>query len=224
MILVLRFWASCQVACLILALFGAILGCTAQRTSDTSRTGIEQLLISNAIDQTLDRTPLPPVEGRKVFIDSQYLDAVDKGYLVGTIRHRLLQQGAQLVDAKDGSEITLEVRSGGVGTDNTSSFIGMPAIAMPGPMPLSLPEVRLFDRQSQFGTAKIGIVAYETETGSIFFDSGRSLARASDNKWSVLGLGPFQTGEVRDEVNAATNRSSFTTRLGNAFSPTKTQR
>ncbi|MEZ6095138.1 MAG: DUF6655 family protein [Pirellulaceae bacterium] len=202
-----------------LSLIGAVFtlistGCTTARTSNTSRTGIEQLLLSNAIDQSLDRLALPPVNGKKVFVDTQYLDSVDKGYLIGSLRQRLLSDGALLTDAKDGSDITMEVCSGGVGTDDVDSYLGMPGIALPGPMPVQLPEVRLFQKKSQFGTAKISIVAYTTTDGQLLYNGGTALARSDDSSWSVMGVGPFQTGSVRDEVRTAgsANGSSYTTR------------
>ena len=191
-------------------------GCTSTRTTDTARTGIEQLLISNAIDQTLDKTPLPPVSGRKVFLEDKYLDSIDKGYLVGSMRQRLLAAGALLVDAKDKSEVTIEICSGGIGTDNTESFIGMPGLTVPG-LPVELPEVRMYEKKSQFGTAKIGVVAYATDSGQMLYDSGRSLARADDSRWSVMGVGPFESGTVRSEVNMSTGETDFTARMANTL-------
>ncbi len=190
------------------ALFVACLamGCTTTRTSNTARTGMEQLLISNAVDQTLDKTALPQVKGRKVFLDSQFLDSVDKGYIVGSLRQRLLVSGASLVDAKEGSDITVEIVSGGVGTDSVETYLGVPGLAIPG-LPIELPEVRMYEKSSQFGTAKLGVVAYSTETGEMVFDGGRSLARADASRWSVMGIGPFQEGSVRDEVRMATGDS-----------------
>lgn len=163
---------------------------------------MEQLLISNAVDQTLDKTALPDVNGRKVFLDPQFLDSVDKGYIVGSLRQRLLAAGASLVDAKEGSDITVEVVSGGVGTDNVQTYLGVPGLAVPG-LPIEIPEVRMYERSSQFGTAKLGVVAYATESGAMVFDGGRALARADDSRWSVMGIGPFQEGSVRDEVRSA---------------------
>lgn len=187
---------------------GLATGCTKTRTSNTSRTGIEQLLLSNAVDQSLDRMVLPPLDGRKVFLDPQYLDSVDKGYIVGSLRQRLLNSGALLTDKKEDSEVTIEVCTGAVGTDDVDSYVGMPGIALPGPMPVELPEVRLFQKRSQFGTAKLNLVAYSTADGRLIFDSGPSLARSDDSNWSVLGIGPVQTGSVRDEVRMATSATN----------------
>ncbi len=190
-------------------------GCTTSRTTDTARTGLEQLLISNAVDQTLAKTALPPVSGRKVFVEDKYLDAVDKGYIIGSLHQKLLINGAQLVDAKDASEVTIEVFSGGVGTDNVETFLGSPGLTVPG-LPVELPEIRLYEKKSQYGTAKLGVVAYATKSGEMLFDGGRALARADDSKWSVLGIGPFEEGTVREEVNSNTGATDFTARVANA--------
>jgi len=37
------------------------------------------------------------------------------------------------------------------------------------------------------GTAKIGILAYETKTGNVYQQGGQSLARSDDTKWFLLG-------------------------------------
>lgn len=189
-------------------------GCTTTRTTDTARTGMEQLLISNAVDQTLNKVALPQVAGHKVFVDDKYLEAVDKGYILGSLRQRLLANGAHVVDAKEGSDITMEIFSGGVGTDNVESYMGVPGLTVPG-LPVEIPEVRLYEKKSQFGTAKLGMIAYATDSGDMLMDSGRTLARADDSRWSICGVGPFQEGSVREEVNRNTAATDFTARVAN---------
>ena len=191
-------------------------GCTTTRKTDTARTGIEQLLISNAVDQTLSKMAMPPVNGRKVFLDAQYLDCVDKGYVVASVRQKLLDQGAHLVAGAEGAEVTIEIRAGALGTDNVNQYVGVPSVAVPG-VPLELPEVKVWERNSQYGTAKIGLVALETETGKLIFDSGRPLSRADDSHWAVMGIGPFRDGTVYNEVQEATEGTDFTARVAKAL-------
>ena len=197
----------------------ACLGCSTTRTTDTARTGMEQLLISNAIDQTLNKTALPDVAGKTVYLEEKYLDSVDKGYIVGTMRRKLLNAGGLLVDKKEGSQVTIELCSGGVGTDNVESFIGSPGLTVPG-LPVELPEVRLYEKKSQFGTAKLGIVAYDTPSGQMVYDGGGGLARSEDSNVTVLGIGPFQEGSVRNELNQSTGGLS----VANAIDFSKTIR
>lgn len=180
----------------------AMTGCTTSRTTHTARTGLEQLLVSDAVDRSLDQTPLPPLSGRKVYVEEKYLDAVDKNYVIGALRQRVLQQGGHLTDNKEDSEITIEVCAGAVGTDSTESYLGVPGLTVPG-LPVELPEVRFFERSSQYGTAKLNLVAYATATGELLHDAGQSLARSDESRWAVLGLGPIQTGSVPKQLKAS---------------------
>lgn len=191
---------------LVLGCVIAFSGCTTSRTTHTARTGMEQLLISNAVDQTLDQLPLPPVANRKVFLEEKYLDCVDKGYLIASLRQRLLNAGAHLTTTRENSELTIEVRSGGVGTDIVDRFVGLPGVALPGPVPFDLPEIRVYERSTQFGTAKIGIVAVDSASGQVVFDGGKQVARSDDSRWSMLGIGPFEHGSVRREIHEASRQ------------------
>ena len=193
----------CRIASLA---FLACLGCASTSSSDTARTGMEQLLISNAIDQSLDKVDFKALAGQSVYIEEKYLDCTDQKYLMGALRHRLLYAGASVADTAEAATVALEVRSGGVGTDRAESFIGMPEIAVPGPVPVALPEIRLFERSRQTGTAKIGIVAYDTNTKQPLGAGGHTLARSDDNNWYVLGMGPYRQGSVRSEVSTSLSR------------------
>jgi hypothetical protein len=184
-------------------------GCATTRKTDTSRTGVEQLLISNAVDQALNKIDFGPLRGETVFIQEKYLEGVDKSYVVGSLRHRILATGAKLVDKEDDSTVVVEVRSGGIGTDSRDSFVGSPQIAVPFPIPLQLPEVRLIDTRTQLATAKVAIVAYDTKTRQAIGTGGTSLARSSDINRSVMGVGPFNSGSVREEVRVATGNSGL---------------
>lgn len=180
-------------------------GCTTTKSSNTARTGVEQLLISNAIDQALNKVDFAPFRGQPVYLEEKYVDCVDKNYLIGSVRHRLLRAGAYLVDKPEEAHVVVELRSGGVGTDTSESFVGIPEIALPGVV--TLPEVRLVNRSTQQGTAKIALVAYDPRTQQVLGEGGVSLARADDNNWYVLGIGPFQNGSVRREVSNAIGRA-----------------
>jgi len=71
-------------------------GCTSTSTSNTARTAKEQMLLSNAIDQSLDKVDFMPLSGQNVFIEEKYLECVDKTYVLGSVRHRVLKAGGTL--------------------------------------------------------------------------------------------------------------------------------
>ena len=155
------------------------------------------------MDRALSNIRFSDFAGYKVFVDDKYLDgAVDKGYLVGSIRHRVLAAGGSLAAAADAADIVLEARSAGVGTDSQESFLGMPALGMPG-LPIELPEVKIASRDTQMGTAKIGLVCYDPKTGRALGMGGQANALTHNNDTYVFGIGPFRSGAVVDTRESA---------------------
>lgn len=179
-------------------------GCATQKESHTPRTGIEQLLISSAIDQSLDRVDLSSMRGRPVFLETKYLDCVDKNYIIVSLRHRLMGAGAQLVEKAEASAAVVEVVSGGVGTDSEELFFGIPEIPLPPPSPIAIPKLALFTRHKLNGTAKLLVVAYDTKTRAPILDTAVVMARSDHNNWSLLGTGTVTTGTVPEQIASAT--------------------
>jgi hypothetical protein len=173
-------------------------GCASTSTSNTARTGTEQLLISDAIDRAMSTVRFQDFAGSSVFIEDKYLDSVDKGYLVGSLRHRVLAAGGLIAASVDKADVVLEPRSGGVGTDTQESFVGIPAIGIPG-LPIELPEVKLASRSTQMGTAKLGFICYDAKTGEALGTGGGATALTHNNDTYVVGIGPFRSGSVLDQ-------------------------
>jgi hypothetical protein len=78
------------------------------------------------------------------------------------------------------------------------SFLGTPAITMPGMM--SIPEIKLVSRTHQSAIAKIGLAAYDARTMRLLGDGGMSLSRSTDNNWYFMGVGPHQNGTIHREI------------------------
>jgi hypothetical protein len=186
----------------VMALFSAlVVGCTSTKQSNTARTATEQLLISNAVDQSLNKIDFTPLAGSTVFVEEKYLDCVDKGYIVGSIRHKLLQARATIAAKAEEANAIMEIRSGGVGTDVASAFLGIPGFTMPGM--LTIPDIKIVNRDSQKAVAKIGIVVYDVKSKAELGEGGVSMAKADENNTYVMGFGPHQSGTLLAEVNRA---------------------
>lgn len=181
-------------------------GCTSTPTSNTARTATEQMLVSNAVDQSLSKVDFQAFGHRKVFLEEKYLDCVDKNYVLSSVRHHVLLQGGQLVPKAEESDIILEVRSGAVGTNSSNSFLGIPQISIPGL--LATPEIKLVNRVNQIGMAKIGLVAYDAKSHEVLGQGGTSLAKSDESNWYILGIGPWQNGTVKKEVERGQPRYS----------------
>ena len=186
----------------LLVLGGTLVGlsaCNNTRQSNTARTATEQLLIANSIDQSLDKVDFSPLAEASVFVEEKYLDCVDKGYLIASIRHRLLRQGAGIAPKPEEADVILEVRAGAIGTDLSSSFLGVPEITLPGM--LTLPEVKMVSKDAQKAAAKIGLVAYDAKTKRLLGEGGVSNSFSDETNTFVFGMGPWQDGTLRDELN-----------------------
>lgn len=185
-------------AALMLAAVMNLCGCASTATSNTARTAKEQMLLSNAVDQSLDKVDFTPLYRQKVLVEEKFLECVDKPYVVGSVRHRVMRAGGILVSDAEQAEVVMELRSGGVGTDTAESYVGTPEIALPGM--LTIPEIRLAERKTQYGYSKIGMVIYDKSSGKVLGDGGMSMAQADDNNWYVFGVGPFQNGSLKGDV------------------------
>src|SRR5437667_3431483 len=104
--------------CWAITLLSLVTGCGITRMTDTQRTATEQLLISNAVDQTVSQLDLRFLAGKSVFLDAQFLDNVtDRGYLVSSLRQQFLACGCILQEERSKATYVVEARSGGAGTD-----------------------------------------------------------------------------------------------------------
>lgn len=191
------------VRCLGVSCLMLVLGCTSTKTSNTARTGTEQLLISNAVDQALAKVDFSPMAGKKVLVEEKYLDSVDKGYVISSVRHHVLHAGGQLAVKPEEADIILELRSGGIGTDNSDAYLGVPGITLPGMV--ALPDVKLITRSRQSAFAKLGLVAMDAKTHQELGAGGMSLAMSDDNNWYVMGVGPYRQGSMEKEVKNSLN-------------------
>jgi Family of unknown function (DUF6655) len=144
------------------------------------------------------------LSGRDVYLDTTYLgSAVDKDYMVSTLRQHMLSCGCVLRDKKEEAQIVAEVRAGVVGTDRHDLLFGTPATTVslgalspfPG-TPTMFPEIALAKRTDQMGVAKIGVFAYERATGSPIWQSGSDVVASKARDLWVFGTGPFQRGNV----------------------------
>lgn len=195
---------SFRIPAVALTVMFCTIGCSSMKRSDTARTGREQLLISNAVDQSLSKCDFAAFQGAKVFVEEKYLESIDKAYIIGSIRHRLMINGAQIAPKAEDADVVIEMRSGGIGTDNADSYVGIPEIVLPGM--LTLPEVRLWQKTRQSALAKIGIVAYDTKNHEMLGAGGVTASLSNDTNMFFMGMGPYQYGTTKKELDQTTRR------------------
>jgi hypothetical protein len=186
--------------CWAIPVLGLVMGCGTTRMTDTQRTATEQLLISNAVDQTVSQLDFRVLAGKSVFLDPQYLDNVaDKGYLVSSLRQQLLACGCILQEDRSRATYVVEPRSGSAGTDRHSLLIGVPQMTVPTFLPgqpSQIPEIPLAKKTDQQGVSKIAVFAYNRVTGERLWQSGTVEAISTARDTWVLGAGPFRKGTI----------------------------
>jgi hypothetical protein len=185
-------------------------GCGTTRWTNSPRTGTELLLISDAIDRSVDRMDFQTLRGQSVFLDTQYLKGtLDEGYIVSSIRQKLLASGCSLTENRNEAKFIVEARSGGVGTDQTDLTFGIPSVNIPpvlgsvGGVPPSIPEVPLIKKTAQKGVVKLAVFAYERETGRAVWQSGATPVDSTAKATYVFGAGPFQQGTIYERPKFA---------------------
>jgi hypothetical protein len=197
-------WMACIAACAAL-----VVGCGTTRTSNTVRTATEQLLMSDAIDRTVQQIDFKVLEGQTVFFDPTPLnEVVDKAYLISSFRQHLLASGCILKEKREEATFVLEPRVGAMGTDDHDLLFGIPAlqvpqVAMAPALPAAIPEIPFAKRRDQRGVAKVAVFAYRRETGEPVWQSGIALAESEANNIWLLGAGPFKRGTIYDGAKFA---------------------
>jgi hypothetical protein len=182
-------------------------GCGTTRLTDTLRTGTEQLLVSNAVDQAVSQLDFHPLAGKTVYLDGQYLEGViDRGYLTSSLRQHLVASGCHLQEDRTKANYVVEVRSGGVGTNRSALLVGIPQMNVPTfvpGQPSSIPEIPFAKKTDQEGIAKIAVFAYNRLSGEPIWQSGVVQAISTSKDTWVLGAGPFQQGTIRKGLEFA---------------------
>ena len=114
--------------CLPAVVSAVLTGCGTTGTSNTQRTATEQLLISDAIDRTVQAINFSTLAGESVYFDERHLyEAVDNGYLISSLRQHLLASGCILKDDREAATYVVEPRAGAIGTDHDDLLFGIPA-------------------------------------------------------------------------------------------------
>ncbi len=129
-------------------------GCGSRTFTNTERAAIEQLLLSGAVDNALEKLDIPQVAGKKTYLDFTNLKSYDIEYVKAAVRARFAEIGAHLVEDAKQADYVAEISSGALGTEYKSSILGIPSIPVPG-SPTPLPELALARDIEQTGIAKL---------------------------------------------------------------------
>ncbi|MEL6108241.1 MAG: DUF6655 family protein [Planctomycetota bacterium] len=205
---------------LVCTLVALTVGCGTTREHHATK----QLVVSDAVDRSIQNIDFRPLSGRKVYLDTSYLrhvrgeGFVNAEYVISALRQQVFAAGCLIQDSSQDAEIVIEARIGTLGSDNHLVTYGIPAnnalnsaasLISKTPILPTLPEIAVARRDAREAAAKIAAFAYDRETRKPIWQSGvrHSVATAKDT-W-VLGIGPFQGGSIREKTKLAGSPLKF---------------
>lgn len=196
-----RCFRAAGVVALGLALSSTLAGCGTVKTTNTARTGTEQLLLTDAWDAALSRIDFRPLTGVPVFLETQHITAVDQGWVISSLKQAMLQQGVLLRTKSEQAQWIVEARVGAYGTDQYDLLVGIPQTTIPmtitGLPAGTIPEMSLAKRTDQHGVVKMALFAYDRASGQLVWTSGTSQSKSNAKDVYVGGVGPIQSGTIR---------------------------
>ncbi|MDX1972924.1 MAG: hypothetical protein SFY68_10380 [Candidatus Sumerlaeia bacterium] len=156
-------------------------GCTLPRSTTTTRTAIEQSLMSTSAKDSLSglraEVQEAQLSGKTFKIDDAALVSSDKDVIRGVIEQQLLAEGMK--KAAENPEVVIVPVAEVSGIDDAEFLIGIPAIGVPTPGGLvGLPELALFKRSPQRGRNLLSLHGYEAKEGKgVLFVEGQMAKR-----------------------------------------------
>jgi len=184
--------------CVVLTVVAS--GCGTVKTTNTARTGTEQLLLTDAWDQALAKIDFRPLTGVPVFLDTTNATAIDQGWITSSLRQAMLTQGVLLRTKAEQAQWIVEARVGAYGTDTNDWLLGLSQTTIPptfsGIPTGTIPEVAIAKKTDQTGVAKLALFAYDRTSGQLVWTSG--IAQAGSNAKDVFigGVGPIKSGSI----------------------------
>jgi hypothetical protein len=189
-----------RIAALLLASLAGV-GCGTVKQTGTARTGTEQILLTNAWDDALRKVDFRPLAGVPVYLDTQFVTAVDQGWVVSSLRQAMISQGVLLRAKPEQAQWIVEARVGAYGTDSYNYLIGVPQVTVPptlaGVPTGTIPEIPLMKKSQQLAFTKMALFAYDRTSGQMVWRSGTQLTSADAKDVYVGGFGPISSGSIR---------------------------
>ena len=182
------------------ALLIAAVGCIDPRTTNTGRSAIEQGLLAEAVERSVNNMSFSGFKGKKAVMDySKLAPQVDKDYVCGVFETHLATSGIQVVEKAEDAQLKIRLLCGVLATDNTELNTGTPAIPIPVPdanLSVVIPPLSIFKRLSRTGTCRLTAVIYDNKTGELLSAYRGVQSRTFYNNWVCLMIVPYVTRDI----------------------------
>lgn len=179
-----------------------------------SNSATEQLLTSDAVDQTISSLDFSSLANKKVYFDTTYIKNikgvgfVNGDYIISSLRQQIVAANCLIQEKKEQADYVVEARVGALATNGHEVNYGIPASNMlssaatlvPTAPPIpTIPEISLAKKNNQSAAAKISVFAYNQKSRERVWQSGVVQAKSTARDTWILGAGPFQRGTIYKE-------------------------
>ena len=176
-----------------------------------SNSATEQLLTSDAVDQTISHLDFSTLSNKKVYFDTSYIKNikgvgfVNGDYIISSLRQQIVAANCLIQEKKEDADYIIEARVGTLATNGHEVNYGIPASNMlssaaslvpTAPAIPTIPEISLAKKNNQIAAAKISVFAYNQKTRERVWQSGVLQAKSTARDTWILGAGPFQRGSI----------------------------
>ncbi len=179
-----------------------------------SNSATEQLLTSDAVDQTISDLDFSSMANKKVYFDTSYIKNikgvgfVNGDYIISSLRQQIVAANCLIQEKKEAADYVIEARVGTLATNGHEVNYGIPAsnllssaatLVSSAPVVPTIPEISLAKKNNQSASAKISVFAYNQKTRERVWQSGVVQAKSTARDTWILGAGPFQRGTIYKE-------------------------
>ncbi len=198
-------------------LFIAVTGCATMKELPTpdQATAIEQLLITQAVEQSLngkDALSLPLPKHATVHLETAGL-TIEQRFLIGAVRRWLGEQGLRIPPDSQKATYHIQILVQSLGTEQSRSFFGMPPVQSVL-IPFALPEISIYKAQYQTGFTRFRLDIYETTTGQFVRSSPWLQSSTFYNEYTLLFFIDFHRtnliGPIEDPITSSTPENDAT--------------
>lgn len=176
-----------------------------------SNSATEQLLTSDAVDQTISKIDFNTLGNKKVYFDTSYIKNikgvgfVNGDYIISSLRQQIVAANCLIQEKKEDADYVIEARVGTLATNGHEVNYGIPASNMlssaatlvsSAPVIPTIPEISLAKKNNQIAAAKISVFAYNQKTRERVWQSGVLQSKSTARDTWILGAGPFQRGTI----------------------------
>jgi len=159
-------WHLCSAFVVLIGLVFS--GCSSSpQTTNTPRSTLEQLLLSQSLERTLRAASIPFVPGESVSVEAVGLTG-DKDFAKELVVHWLRQKGLRV--GTEAPKYLIRVVLHAFGTEQSVTFFGIPAIQSTI-IPFALPELAIYKAIKQRGYTRLFLEVSDKKSGALIASS-----------------------------------------------------